>query len=579
MMRIFDANESGNVSRISAPEMADSETGSTATNRHRSSYIKASVRYVSFSWLLSVTAPHPCGICRKGNYTMATPDLRRRPDRTHRTRAAGAFGAAVLAAATIATVGTGTAAAAAPAEILTAACTHYEPDPVWNPGNPALNRVSDCHGAYLFGADLAGANLAGANLNSANLFIASLNGANLTGANLTGATLTYANLNDANLNDANLNSAKLNSAKLNSAKLNRAKLTYANLNSANLNDANLNDANLNGATLNDATLYRADLTKANLSWTTLYGANLTGANLNGATLNGANLNGATLNDTDLTSANLTGSSVIPGNVSAPATSVDGATATWTAPTLPIGVTVNSCDHTSGTQFPIGPTLVTCTVGNDRAGTGTFTVTVTTQAPLFADTTPVALTGTVGTVLTRTFTATGTPNPTVTVVDPTQLPPGMTFANDPVTGVPTLSGTPTAAGSYTFTLTADNGVGTPKTLDVTMTVAPTPVAPVFADTTPVALTGTVGTVLTRTFTATGTPNPTVTVVDPTQLPPGMTFANDPVTGVPTLSGTPTAAGSYTFTLTADNGVGAPVSLTTTVTVEAPATGSLGSLFGS
>ncbi|OYD61264.1 pentapeptide repeat-containing protein [Rhodococcus sp. OK302] len=423
---------------------------------------------------------------------MTTPDLRRRPDRTHRTRAAGAFGAAVLAAATIATVGTGTAAAATAAEILTAACTHYEPDPVWNPGNPALNRVSDCHGAYLFGADLAGANLAGANLNSANLFVASLNGANLTGANLTGAILTYANLTFANLNDANLNSANLN-------------------------------------------------------------------------------------DTDLTSANLTGSSVIPGNVSAPATSVDGATATWTAPTLPIGVTVNSCDHTSGTQFPIAPTLVTCTVGNDRAGTGTGTFTVTTQAPLFADTTPVALTGTVGTVLTRTFTATGTPNPTVTVVDPTQLPPGMTFRN--ATGVPTLSGTPTAAGSYTFTLTADNGVGTPKTLDVTMTVAPTPVAPVFADTTPVALTGTVGTVLTRTFTATGTPNPTVTVVDPTQLPPGMTFANDPVTGVPTLSGTPTAAGSYTFTLTADNGVGAPVSLTTTVTVEAPATGSLGSLFGS
>ncbi|WP_157109640.1 Ig domain-containing protein [Rhodococcus sp. WMMA185] len=109
-----------------------------------------------------------------------------------------------------------------------------------------------------------------------------------------------------------------------------------------------------------------------------------------------------------------------------------------------------------------------------------------------------------------------------------------------------------------------------------------VDPAFVDTTSVALTGTVGTSLTRTFTATGTPDPVVTVVDPAKLPPGMTFANDPATGLPTLSGTPTAAGSYPFTLTADNGVGAPVRLTATVTVEAPATGSLGSLgsiFGS
>jgi len=93
---------------------------------------------------------------------------------------------------------------------------------------------------------------------------------------------------------------------------------------------------------------------------------------------------------------------------------------------------------------------------------------------FDDTAPVALTGTVGTTLTRGFTATGTPAPAVTVVDPAKLPPGTTFANDPVTGVPTLSGTPITAGIFDFALTAANGVGTPKTLDVTVTVAPDPV---------------------------------------------------------------------------------------------------------
>lgn len=94
-------------------------------------------------------------------------------------------------------------------------------------------------------------------------------------------------------------------------------------------------------------------------------------------------------------------------------------------------------------------------------------------PAFDDTAPVALTGTVGTTLTRAFAIAGMPAPAVTVVDPATLPPGTTFANDPVTGVPTLSGTPTTAGIFNFTLTAANGVGTPKTLDVTVTVAPDP----------------------------------------------------------------------------------------------------------
>ncbi|MDE8647623.1 hypothetical protein PXH69_21850 [Rhodococcus qingshengii] len=204
------------------------------------------------------------------------------------------------------------------------------------------------------------------------------------------------------------------------------------------------------------------------------------------------------------------------------------------------------------------------------------------SPGFADPTPVVVTGTVGSSLSRSFTATGTPTPTVTVVDTGKLPPGTAFAKDPVTGAPTLTGTPTTPGAFDFTLTASNGVGTPTTLDVTATVSPAPAAPVFADTAPVTLTGTVGTSLSRSFTAIGTPTPAVTVVDAAKLPPGTTFAKDPVTGVPTLSGTPTAAGSYKFRLAADNGVGAPVNLEVTVTVRSSPTGSLGSLgsiFGS
>ena len=196
------------------------------------------------------------------------------------------------------------------------------------------------------------------------------------------------------------------------------------------------------------------------------------------------------------------------------------------------------------------------------------------APAIPD--PVALTGTVGTSFTRTFTATGTPAPAIAVTAG-KVPDGLVLSSGGV-----LLGTPTTAGKFDFTLTAANGAGTPTTLDVTMAVAPTPVAPVFADTAPVALAGTVGTGLTRTFTATGTPAPAVTVVDPAKLPPGTTFANDPATGVPTLSGTPTVAGKFDFMVTATNGTAPDATLQVTVNVTAapvvdqPATGSLGSL---
>ena len=174
-------------------------------------------------------------------------------------------------------------------------------------------------------------------------------------------------------------------------------------------------------------------------------------------LRNANLTNANLTDANLNYANLTGSSVIPGNVSVPATSADGAAVTWAAAALPFGVLYTSCDHSAGTQFPIGPTLVTCTVGTaSGAGTGTFTVNVSTQAPAFADAAPVALTGTVGTELIHTLDVTGTPAPTLTA---TGLPDWLTLTD----GV--LTGTPVAAGRYTFLVVAANG-----TAAVTVTVA-------------------------------------------------------------------------------------------------------------
>ncbi|MCJ0901938.1 putative Ig domain-containing protein [Rhodococcus sp. ARC_M6] len=235
------------------------------------------------------------------------------------------------------------------------------------------------------------------------------------------------------------------------------------------------------------------------------------------------------------------------------------TPTVTATGLPTGLTLSPAGVLTGTPTTTGtfPVTVTATngVGTPATLTVTLTITAAPAAPAFTDTAPVALDAVVGTALTREFPVTGNPTPTVTVIDPAKLPTGMTFTNG------ALSGTPTTAGTYTFILQATNGVGTPTTLTVTLTIAAAPAAPAFTDTAPVALDAVVGTALTREFPVTGNPTPTVTVIDPATLPAGMTFTDG------TLTGAPTTSGVYPFTLKAASSTSPDAALEVTVTVAA------------
>ncbi|MGR6524438.1 putative Ig domain-containing protein [Rhodococcus erythropolis] len=78
-------------------------------------------------------------------------------------------------------------------------------------------------------------------------------------------------------------------------------------------------------------------------------------------------------------------------------------------------------------------------------------------------------GVVGQPYTHAFTVTGQPAPTVTAGG--ALPAGLTLTE---TGV--LSGTPTETGSFAVTFTASNGIGTPATLDATLTITAAPEPP-------------------------------------------------------------------------------------------------------
>lgn len=149
-------------------------------------------------------------------------------------------------------------------------------------------------------------------------------------------------------------------------------------------------------------------------------------------------------------------------------------------------------------------------------------------------------GTAGTAYTYTYGSVGYPVPTFTVTTG-GLPPGLTLSTAGV-----ISGTPATSGTFTGTIRASNGIGSPATTAFSIAIAPgAQVAPAITNTPNPA--PTVGTSYNFTYTATGTPPPTFSLTSGA-LPPGLTLSS---TGV--ISGTPTFQGYYTCVVTASNGV--------------------------
>ena len=133
---------------------------------------------------------------------------------------------------------------------------------------------------------------------------------------------------------------------------------------------------------------------------------------------------------------------------------------------------------------------------------------------------------------------------------TGLPAGLTVNTN--TGL--ISGTPTAAGTYSVTISATNANGT-GTATLTLTINPPP--PVI--TSPGTATGTVGVAFSYQITATNNP----TSFNATGLPGGLTV--NTTTGL--ISGTPTTAGTYPVTISASNSGGTGTA-TLVITINTP-----------
>jgi uncharacterized repeat protein (TIGR01451 family) len=239
--------------------------------------------------------------------------------------------------------------------------------------------------------------------------------------------------------------------------------------------------------------------------------------------------------------------------------------TWsiTAGALPPGLSLNPATGAiTGTPTAAGPfsfdvTVTDSAVPTPATATRTFSltiddITITTASPLPP--------GTTGAAYSITFAAVGSTPPYTWSIFAGALPPGLTL--DPVTGQ--LSGSPTAPGTFNFTVTAtDTGALTGSKAFTLVVSNPPPLTITTASPLP---NGLVQQPYSQTITATGGIPPYTWSISAGALPPGL--ALDAVTG--TISGTPTAAGAYSFTVDVTDSAGTPATASKafTLTVAIP-----------
>jgi hypothetical protein len=233
--------------------------------------------------------------------------------------------------------------------------------------------------------------------------------------------------------------------------------------------------------------------------------------------------------------------------------------TVTAGALPAGLSLASGGALTGTPTAVGSFNVTVTATDANSQTGSLAYTLVVGAPTLTLTPAAgALNAAYGAAYSQAFTAGGSPGP-YTYALTGALPAGLSFSGG------TLSGTPTAPGSFPVTVTATDsgltGTGAPFSIAQNYTIevgAPTVVVA------PATLPGgTAGQAYSQTVSASGGVAPYSFSVSAGSLPTGLNLSSGGV-----LSGTPTASGSFSFTVTASDANTQTGSLAYTVVIGVP-----------
>lgn len=243
--------------------------------------------------------------------------------------------------------------------------------------------------------------------------------------------------------------------------------------------------------------------------------------------------------------------------------------TWTITSgaLPSGLTLDTTGLIHGTPTQTGvfnPTImVTDSQSTPSTASATFSLTVnTSSSTTLAVSTTTLTTGAINTAYSATLAATGGTAPyTWALQSGSVLPTGLALSTAGV-----ITGTPTIAATTSFTVVVTDSVAATATRALSLTVATSTGLTI----TPATLTaGTVGLAYSQTLTTSGGSAPYTWTITSGTLPAGLTLSTGGV-----ISGTPTLAGSSSFTVRVGDSSTSQLSgtLAYTLTIQAAGSGS-------
>ncbi|WP_267096395.1 putative Ig domain-containing protein [Xanthomonas sacchari] len=247
-----------------------------------------------------------------------------------------------------------------------------------------------------------------------------------------------------------------------------------------------------------------------------------------------------------------------------ALSTSGGTAPYSyvlnAGTLPSGMSLSAGGVLSGTPTTAGNFAFTVGVTDANAFTAAQAFTLTVASPTLTLSPPALPAGTAGSAYSQALSATGGTAPYSYSLATGALPAGLSLS---AAGV--LSGTPTQAGSFVFTATVtDSTAGVPgqASHSYTLSIA----APTLTPGQPTLPAGTAGAAYNQTLSTSGGTAPYSYSVVSGALPTGLSLTTAGV-----LSGTPSAAGSFAFSIKVSdaNGFSATQAYTLTIASAVPA----------
>ncbi|MFO1394416.1 MAG: putative Ig domain-containing protein [Steroidobacteraceae bacterium] len=226
----------------------------------------------------------------------------------------------------------------------------------------------------------------------------------------------------------------------------------------------------------------------------------------------------------------------------------------TAGALPAGLSLSTGGVLSGTPTVNGSFTFTVTSTDSQGYAGSRAYTLIIAIPTIAVAPTTLANGTQNVAYSRTLTSSGGTAPYTYAVTVGALPAGLTLAAGG-----TLSGTPTANGAFTFTITSTDSQGYTGSRAYTLTIAP----PVIAIAPTTLTNGRQNVAYAQTITASGGAAPYTYAITAGALPAGLTLATGGV-----LAGTPTVNGSFTFTVTATDSQGFSAARVYTLVIAVP-----------